>query len=183
MSAGHRPKAVPAYDPATLPIGTFGRPHGLRGEIVLHLYNPATRAAAGLERILVETVGGPVEYLITSTRPAGSGWLVQLGGVDTRDAAARLTNNQVRVERALLPPLAAEEFFIEDLWGCAVHTETGAALGVIEDVFWNGAQDVLVVAGEREYLIPVVPNFIVAVDASGRRVIVTAQAMWDNGDE
>ena len=43
--------------------------------------------------------------------------------------------------------------------------------------FWNGAHDVLTVAeGDQERHIPLVPDFVLTVDARGRKIRVR----WDN---
>ena len=98
-------------------------------------------------------------------------------------AAAALTLAEVRARRAALPPLAPGEFYVEDVVGCAVFHESGRALGVAASTFWNGAQDVMVVSGPggEEQLVPLVPQFVVTMDAPGRKIVVS----WDfeEGDD
>lgn len=179
--------AAPAYDPETLPIGIFGRPHGLHGEILLHLYNPASPPPATDVPLLVTGIQGEGDqghnepYVLTSARPARDSWLVVVQGIDSREGAARLTNRQVRVPRSSLPPLGPGEFYVEDLWGCSVHSDDGRSLGTVETIFWNGAHDVLVVRGERERLIPVVAGSVLSVDAPARAIVVAAD--WTLGEE
>jgi 16S rRNA processing protein RimM len=86
----------------------------------------------------------------------------------------------VRARRAALPALAPGEFYVEDVVGCQVVHEGGRALGVAASTYWNGAQDVMVVEGPdgAEALIPLVPQFVVAMDAAGRKIVVS----WDGHD-
>ena len=169
------------YDPETLLVGVLGRPHGLRGETILRPHNPAGSDLGAVTELILESEAGererrPVERI----RRAGEGWLVKLGGIGSRDEADRLTNRAVRVQRRALPPPDRHEFFVEDTPGCQVTTEDGVALGVVETVFWNGAQDVWVIrAGDRETMIPVVPAYVRQVDPAARRIVVAWTAEVD----
>lgn len=163
------------YDPETLLVGVMGRPHGLHGETVLRPHNASGSDLARVKELIIETPAGARErWAVERIRRAGAGWLVKLDGMASRDEADRLTNRPVRVPRRALPPPDAREFFVEDTLGCQVITESGESLGVVETLFWNGAQDVWIVrAGDHETLIPVVPAYVRAVDAPGRRVVVS----------
>ena len=68
----------------------------------------------------------------------------------------------------------AGEYYVEDVIGCAVEDDKGGRSGRVQGVFWNGAHDVATVvdADGRERLIPLVPDFVLAVDAAGRRMRV-----------
>jgi 16S rRNA processing protein RimM len=180
------------YDPETLPIGVIGRPHGLHGEVVLRPHNPASADLAQVPTLILEQAGARDERRVRGIRRFSGNWLVRFEGIDSPEAAAPLTNAGVRVRRSALPPPVDGEFFVEDVIGCAVRTEDDRALGVVDDVFWNGAHDVMVVVGagaaagdvegkgkgENETLIPLVPAFVRAVDIAGRAVLV---AWNDNG--
>ena len=110
-------------------------------------------------------------------RPVEGGYLLRLADVESREAAAALTLAEVRVPRTTLPPLAPGEYYVEDVPGCAVEDEAGASLGTAVGTFWNGAHDVMTVAGPegREHLIPLVPDFVLSVDVAGRKIKVR----WD----
>jgi 16S rRNA processing protein RimM len=114
---------------------------------------------------------------VVACRPVEGGYLLRLAGVESREAAAALTLAEVRVPRAALPPLAPGEYYVEDVPGCAVEDEAGVPLGIAVGTFWNGAHDVVTVAAPdgREHLIPLVPDFVLSVDAAGRKITVR----WD----
>lgn len=168
-----------AYDPETLLIGVMGRPHGLRGETTLRTHNPNGSDLARVEELILERPDGARDLRrVESIRRFADGWLVRLHGVVSRDDADSLTNLRVRVPRRALPPPVAGEFFVEDTIGCDVFSEgggdaeAGVLIGTIRATFWNGAQNVWVVHGPREILIPVVPEFVRTVDAAQRRIVV-----------
>ena len=167
------------YDPETLPIGVLGRAHGLRGELTLRPHNLAGRDLGSLGELILERAGGRETRRIQAIRPGAGGWLLKLVGVDTRTDAEALTNVPVRVRRAALPRLTAGEFFVADTVGCEVFAEDGRRLGMVADVFWNGAQDVLMVQGESELLIPAIGEFLRAVDIAARKIVV----VWSGEEE
>jgi 16S rRNA processing protein RimM len=163
--------------PAALPLGRLGRPHGLRGELVLHLFNPH---GVGVESLCLPV---PIELVqgerrqhrrLLASRPFQEGSLVCFEGVETREAAAALTGCELHVPRALLPPPEPGETYVEDLVGCAVVDQHGRARGVVQGAFWNGAQDVLTIADDAgaELLVPAVPEFLLEVDLEGRRLVI-----------
>lgn len=192
------------YDPLTISLGVLGRPHGTRGEIALRLFNVEGPAPARLDSVILQRAGQRQVRALTGVRPCANGLLVTFDGIDSREQAAALTQSQVRVPRQALPALGPGEYYVSDIVGCQVFTESGALLGLVGETFWNGAHDVMVVesgggeaggAGEGgegggdgggesggeagssagERLIPLVPEFVRQVDTAGRKVRVA----WD----
>jgi len=172
---------VSAYDPHTLSVGVLGRPHGIRGGIYFRPHNPRSRAFDEVTELVIVRDGQSRLYEVTSMRPVADAYVAQLAGVDDREAAAALTNAEVRVARAVLPPLEPGEYFVEDVVGCAVEHEDGRPLGVVRGTIWNGAHDVATVDGPdgREHLIPLVPDFVLGVDAPARKMRVR----WEEEDD
>jgi len=170
------------FDPETVVLGTVGKPHGVTGEIWLRPHNAGGRSFEGLREITLVKDGVATLHTIVGLRPTPEGALARLAGVTTREAAAALTLAEVRARRADLPPLAPGEFYVGDVVGCAVVHESGRALGVVASTFWNGAHDVMIVEGPgtppTEELIPLVPRFVVAMDAPGRKIVVS----WESHD-
>ncbi len=160
-----------------LPFGVLGRPHGTTGEISLRPFHSGGWRLDSVPLPLGVTIGGAhheTKATITAVRRMGDGFLLRLEGVFTRKGAASLTGRELWLQRTTLPPLGAGEFYVEDLLGCQVEDRERRVLGAVRGVFWNGAQDVMVIAdGEHsERLLPAVPEFIVAVDPLGKRVVV-----------
>ena len=109
----------------------------------------------------------------------GNGIVAKLAGIEERNAALALMGNTVVVERAALPKPKKGEVYWTDLLGCSVVSSSGAELGVIAEVRSNGAQDVMVLQGEVERLVPWVAGPIVqSVDLKARRVVVDWDASW-----
>lgn len=144
-----------------IPVGTIVNAHGIRGEVKL---NPVGFDPAFLAEFDRFNIGGK-ETQVCSARVHKSVVLLTLPGVEDMDAALALKGKPVCIyaEDAELPE---GEYFDAELEGCTVVDDaTGEALGKLTRVLHYPAHKVYEVKGEREYLIPAVPQvFIAAVD-------------------
>jgi 16S rRNA processing protein RimM len=84
----------------------------------------------------------------------GQGVVARLEGCGDRDQAAELMGREIAVSRNQLPELPSGEYYWADLEGLMVVNLQGVELGRVSHLFETGANDVLVVLGERERLIP-----------------------------
>lgn len=83
---------------------------------------------------------------------------------------------EVFVSRSLLPATAPGEFYWNDLEGLRVRTIEGVELGTVSHLFATGANDVLVVKGERERLVPFIRDSVVReIDIAAGTIVVD----WD----
>jgi len=97
---------------------------------------------------------------------------VQLDGCADRDAATRLKGMDVAVPRAELPENERGEYYWCDLIGLEVVNQEGAVLGRVARLLQTGVGEVLVVAGERERLIPFIEPVVLTVDFARQRLTV-----------
>lgn len=114
------------------------------------------------------------EYRVSSSKPHGKTLVAKLEGCDDRDAAAALVDATIAVPRSELPKLAEGEYYWADLTGLEVVTREGVSLGVVDHLFSTGSNDVVVVRGERERMIPFTQDFV-DVDLEGGQLRVE----WD----
>jgi len=113
---------------------------------------------------------------VSEARSHGKAFVAKFKGCDDRDAAARLNGREIAIRRDQLPPTEAGEYYWSDLQGLEVLTTEGVSLGRVDHLLETGANDVLVVKGERERLIPYVTGPIVKhVDLDAG----TLQVDWD----
>jgi 16S rRNA processing protein RimM len=106
----------------------------------------------------------------------GRALLAKLKGCDDREAAAALCGCDVAVPRDCLPPAAQGEYYWADLEGLRVGNLRGEPLGVVAGLLETGANQVLVVRGERERLIPFVGAVVKTVDVARGEVVVDWEA-------
>jgi 16S rRNA processing protein RimM len=121
--------------------------------------------------------GSREERRIDRVRAQGGGLIVKLGGVDEPDAARQLTGRLLAVveAEAALPPEG--RLYPWQLEGCQVETEEGTPVGTITGIEQTPGQDLWVAReGDREHLIPAVPEIVRVVDLASRRVVIRPPA-------
>lgn len=102
--------------------------------------------------------------------------VAQLAGVNDRDQAASLMGWDVFITQDQLPAAAKGEYYWSDLIGLKVETVDGVQLGIVDSLLETGANDVVIVQGERERVIPFLQGkTIIDIDLNAGRMIVD----WD----
>ena len=150
-------------------IGTVGKPHGLRGEVHIFPLSGHPETLAQYSRVTLVDGRGTLspQLTVTSFRVHGGKAIVGFDRVVDRSFAEKLSGMGVLIAREDLPAPGLDEFYWHELQGATVTTVAGDQLGILQGVFSNGAQDVMVVVdGQAEYMIPVSPGIIVSQDSS-----------------
>lgn len=102
-----------------------------------------------------------VTMAVKEGRDHNKGIVVQLEGYDDRDIARDLIGAQIAISRDRLGTPEESEYYWADLIGCRVVTTEGVELGHIDHLFETGANDVIVIKGERERLIPFIQGQVI----------------------
>ena len=154
-------------------VGAFG----IRGQIKIESWTEPRDAIFRYQPwILVDAAGNEREFSGARGKESGKHLVATFPGVDDRNVVEAMRGTEISVARSALPPPRPDEFYWVDLEGMDVFTTTGVALGTVSHLFSTGANDVLVVRGDRERMIPWVrPDFVVDVDFDASRITVD----WD----
>lgn len=103
----------------------------------------------------------------------GKGVIAKLQGFDDRDMAAKLLKSEVMVSKEELPELPSGEYYWNDLQGLQVINLQQTVLGHVDHMMETGANDVIVVEGEKRRLIPFVQGLYVKnVDLENKVLVV-----------
>ncbi|MBO0705097.1 MAG: 16S rRNA processing protein RimM [Candidatus Dormibacteraeota bacterium] len=148
-----------------LVVGVFG----IRGAVkVLSLTDFDDRFDPGSE-LHVDGVPRVVEW----SRPGVPNLVVKLRGLETRNDAEALRGRLLEVPESDQRPLPDGAWYLDDLLGLAVVTESGRRLGTITEILERPANDVWLVQGDRgETLVPAVRDAVQEVDLPAGRVTV-----------
>jgi 16S rRNA processing protein RimM len=149
--------------------------HGLRGAVRLRPNNPESNPDL-IQRIFIDREGTPVEHRVRSCARAGHGSIKwEIEGIDSIEQAQALRGADVYIAVKDLPAAEEKEFYYFQVIGLRVETTDGRLLGVIDEVFFNGANDVWVVRdGNGEVLIPVIEDVVQRIDVEGGRAVIEA---------
>lgn len=115
------------------------------------------------------------EFKLKQGKTHGKGLVATLEGVTDRDQAAALCGVEIAIPRDQLPATDPDEYYWADLEGVRVVTLAGTELGRVDHLFETGANDVMVVKGVQEHLLPFVGQVIKAVDLDADLITVD----WD----
>ena len=150
-----------------LEAGQIVNTHGVRGEVKIMPWADSPEFLLKFKTIYINGEGRKVQ----AARVHKSAVLAKLEGIDDVNAAMALKNKTVYIARkdARLPK---GHFFISDIIGAKVLSEDGTELGTLADVMEMPAQNIYVVKGEREIMIPAVDEFILNTDVKNGVITV-----------
>ena len=157
-------------------IGRIGSPYGVRGWVRVYSDTQPLGNILDYRDWLLQTVKVRQQCTLEKVKPHRNGFIAKFRGINNRDQAALIANSKIIVHREALPELDDGEYYWTDLLGLEVTSNEGNHLGIITNFFETGANDVLVIKGRREYLIPYVPNeYILEINRKKKTMIV----QWD----
>ncbi|MCC5860100.1 MAG: ribosome maturation factor RimM [Ectothiorhodospiraceae bacterium] len=157
-------------------LGRIGGPHGVKGWVRIQSFTDPRENILSYPRWFLGRGAQWAAYELSDGRMQGKSVVALLSGVESREAAESLKGREIAVPRDELPPLPEGEYYWADLIGLRVRTVDGVDLGVVDHLIQTGANDVLVVRGDRERLIPmVVGQYVKRVDLDAGRMDVD----WD----
>jgi 16S rRNA processing protein RimM len=114
--------------------------------------------------------------LEVSGKRQGKHVIAELQDICNRDQAEALAGAEILIRKNQLPQLGTGDFYWSQLIGLRVQNLEGVELGEVDHLIETGANDVLVVRGDRERLIPyVMDDIIKAVDLDQHQVTVDWQ--------
>jgi 16S rRNA processing protein RimM len=156
-------------------LGVIGRPHGVRGlvRVTSHTADPADLTAYGplsdaqgrrfTLRWKAEGVA-EVEFVANG---------VTLKVAD-RNAAEKLTNTRLFIDRSALPPQGEDEFYLADLIGLSATGQDGGLIGTVAIVHDYGAGTSLEIdRGEAaSVIVPFTRACVPEIDIAAGRVVV-----------
>jgi 16S rRNA processing protein RimM len=116
--------------------------------------------------------GARSRHEVAEIRAQGARVVARLAGVESRDAAARLTGAMIEVERGELPEPGERQHYRIDLIGLVVRNAEGVELGKVDHFIDAPANAVMVVKGDREHWLPVTTQHLVKVDREAGTITV-----------
>jgi 16S rRNA processing protein RimM len=159
-------------------MGRISAPFGVKGWVRVQPFTAAAKNLLGYPRWWVERGAEWREYEVAEARAQLDAVVARLAGCEDRDAAAGFRGAEIAVPRSQLPETRPGEHYWADLMGLSVVNGESQALGTIVGILQTGANDVLVVQGGRERLIPFIADVIREVDRAANVVRVDWSAEY-----
>lgn len=153
-------------------MGRIAAPFGIKGWIKVQPYSEDPGTLMDFVSWRVGRGEQQAHYTVETVQDHGKALVAKLAGIDDRDAAYALRGQEISVAKRDLPPPEENEFYWSDLIGLTVINREGIELGKVDSLMEGGANDLLVVKGAREHLIPFVAAFVGKVDLAGGTIEV-----------
>jgi 16S rRNA processing protein RimM len=124
---------------------------------------------------LLELNGSVIEAELLEGKVQGKGLIASLKGFTDCEQAKQLTGAVITVPEQALPATGKDEYYWSQLVGLNVVNLQGANLGRVKSLFETGANDVMIVKGDEEHLIPFTRYAVIDVDLDSGMITVD----WD----
>ncbi len=135
-------------------VATIGTTHGVKGWLKLHSHTEPRENILRYAPLYLQCKGQWQVVKSSEITSLGDSYIIRLAGCDNREEAKAYTNGKLAVNREQLKNLQQDEYYHSDLEGLKVYTTQDVFLGQVHHVMETGANDVLVIRGEKEHLVP-----------------------------
>lgn len=156
-------------------LGRISGLHGVQGWVKVYSHTDPREGIVKYSPWLIRRGDNWEEVKVVSGRRHSKTVIAKIEGINDRDAAAKLLDTDIAVERSQLPPSTQNDYYWTDLENLSVQTVEGQELGKIDYLFETGSNDVMVVEGDRQRLIPFIDQVVKQVDLDSGLMTVD----WD----
>ena len=159
-------------------MGRISGLFGVQGWVKVYSYTEPREAVLNYDRWLLRRKNGWQEATVAEGQRHGKTIIARIDGYVDRDQAAGLVGADIGVPREAMPETETGRYYWSDLEGLRVLHRDGTELGTVDYLLETGANDVMVVKGEQERLIPfVLETVILGVDLDKGEIEVDWE--WD----
>jgi len=159
----------------TLIIGRIAGAFGIKGWLRCLSYMEKPADILKFKDVMLGRGASWTVHRIREGRQQQKDFILRLAGVETRDQAEALIGWQIAIERSSLPALSECQYYWYQLQGLQVINQDGIKLGKVDRLMETGANDVLLVSGDRQRVLPWIESVIQEVDLAAGTITVD----WD----
>lgn len=157
-----------------LELGQIVNVKGLKGEVKVNSFAEKIDRFETLDEVFIKSKGDMQKYKIEKVGYAKNQVILKFESIDTIEQAEALRNSHILVDRKDLGDLPEGEYYIVDLIGLKVYTEDGEYLGIVDDIFQTGSNDVYDVKNDlgQSRLLPGIKEVIKEINLPDGKIIV-----------
>ena len=157
-----------------LEIGQIVNTFGIKGFVKIYPYVDDIKRFDNLKTVYVSIRKELKKLEIEEVKYHKNQVLLKFKGVETVEQAEMLRNAILEIDRKDAIPLEEGEYFIADLLESEVYTDEGEKLGILEDIFNTGSNDIYVVKNElgKSILLPRIKEVFKEIDVENKKIIV-----------
>lgn len=160
---------------AYITIGKILGPVGLRGEVKVFSLTDIPDRFCHLSDVIVETAGDRHQAIRIDRARYGPRYIhLNFSGLTSIEEVEFLKGAFIQIPEEERLPLPEGSYYQSELTGLEVYLEDGTCLGILEEIYETGSNDVYAVrSGKREVLIPALRKFVKSVDLAQNRMVIT----------
>lgn len=157
-----------------LELGQIVNVKGLKGEVKVNSFTDDNTKFERIPKVFIKQKGNLKEYEIEKVGYNKNQVIIKFKNIDTVEEAEKLRNSYIVVDREIFGELPEGVYYIADLIGLEVFTESNEYLGKVDDIFSTGSNDVYVVKDElgKQKLLPGIDEVIKVIDIESGKIIV-----------
>ena len=157
-----------------LELGQIVNSKGLKGEVNVNSFTDDNTKFERIPKVFIKQKDTLKEYEIEKVGYNKNQVIIKFKNINTIEEAEKLRNSYIVIDRETLDPLPEGVYYIADLIGLDVFTETNEYLGKVDDIFSTGSNDVYVVKDElgKQKLLPGIDEVIKVIDIETGKIIV-----------
>lgn len=157
-----------------LELGQIVNVKGLKGEVKVNSFTDDNTKFERISKVFITQKENLKEYEIEKVGYNKNQVIIKFKNIDTVEEAEKLRNSYIVVDREIFGKLPEGVYYIADLIGLEVFTESNEYLGKVDDIFSTGSNDVYVVKDDtgRQKLLPGIDEVIKIIDIESGKIIV-----------
>jgi len=157
-----------------LELGQIVNVKGLKGEVKVNSFTDDNTKFERMPKVFIKQKGNLKEYEIEKVGYNKNQVIIKFKNIDTIEEAEKLRNSYIVVDRDIFGDLPEGVYYIADLIGLDVFTESNEYVGKVDDIFSTGSNDVYVVKDElgKQKLLPGIDEVIKIIDIENGKIIV-----------
>ncbi len=155
-----------------LVVGRIVKPHGIKGQVeIFILTDTPQRFKPGAVFHLVPPTPEITSVTLTEVKYKKGRVVARLENIKDRESAEALGG------RELTWPSSESEkpqgaYWLHEVIGCEVETVDGVRLGKVAEVLRTGSNDVYVIKGKSEHMIPAIKEVIQSIDPVKKLMVI-----------
>lgn len=154
-------------------LGKITKPHGFKGNLILHLDTDEPELYETLESVFIERDGMLVPFFFEFVQLHTKGKLLVKFEDVTAEEAEKLVNHDLYLPLETLPELEGNDFYFHEVIGFTIYDQTNTEVGVIKSINDSSAQALFEIEIDgKEILIPIVDDWILEVDRQNKALLV-----------
>lgn len=155
-------------------IGQIVNTFGIKGMVKVVPYTDDIQRFDKLKKVYLVSKKEKKEYEVEEVKYQKNMVLIKFKGINSIEEAEELRNQYIQIPREDAINLEEGSYYIADLIGMKVITEEGENLGILEDIYNTGSNDIYVVKNElgKQLLLPAIQDVIKKIDLEEEKMIV-----------